>query len=121
MENKLKFILAGKKCSEPDIVISKFMRYFNRCLPVGFDYQEVTDFLDHGNEVEIFKESELEKLKEYGPKAIFLLILGEKDSLTLDSVSKIGEKYCDIFGEDVNMTWVADFDKRNVLEMIAVR
>ena len=46
MENKLKFILAEKKCSEPNQVVSKFMRFLTHPILVGFDYQDVTSRYD---------------------------------------------------------------------------
>jgi hypothetical protein len=116
MENKLKTILAKKKCSEPDKIVSSFMRFLDRPIIVGFDFQEVSEFLDKGDEIKSFQKSELEELKEFNPKAIYVLFLLEKGSFNLDEI----DKTCNDLDID-DVLYVVDIDNENKMEIIGIR
>ena len=116
MKDKLKSIIAKKKCSEPDKIVSSFMRFLDRPIIVDFDFQEVSEFLDKGDEVKCFQKSELEKLKEFNPKAIFVLFLVEKGSFNLDNI----DKTCNDLDID-DVLYVVDIDNENKMEIIGIR
>ena len=116
MEDKLKSILAEKKCSDQEKVVSSFMRFFDRPILASFDFQEVFDFMDKGEEVKCFQKSELEKLKEFNPKAIYVLFLVKDGSFSLDEINKT----CNELGID-DVSWTADVDDKDGVEIIGIR
>ena len=119
MKEKLKEVLLKKECSNPEEIANKISRFLDHPILVGFDYQDVFELLSKGNEIKLFKESEKDELKAFNPKAVLILILG--NGITLDEIGAKGEEFCNLFGEDVQVTWAADEDENNLIEVIAVR